>query len=57
VLWKYAGGVGTFALPSPDGRHLAMMGWTNNSNIGCWRTFEVSMSSFLPDGVGRNPSV
>jgi eukaryotic-like serine/threonine-protein kinase len=33
LLWKKDGGIGTFGIPSPDGRHLAMLGWTLNSNI------------------------
>src|SRR5271165_6383742 len=30
LLWKKDGGIGTFGIPSPDGRHLAMLGWTLN---------------------------
>jgi VCBS repeat-containing protein len=33
LLWKKDGGIGTFGIQSPDGRHLAMLGWTLNSNI------------------------
>jgi eukaryotic-like serine/threonine-protein kinase len=33
VLWEQQGGVGTFAVPSPDGRHLAIEGWSLNSNV------------------------
>jgi serine/threonine protein kinase len=33
VLWKHEGGLFTFATPSPNGRHLAMLGWSMNSNI------------------------
>ena len=33
LLWKQDGGLGTYAIPSPDGRHLALLGWTLNSNI------------------------
>lgn len=32
-LWKQDGGLGTYGIPSPDGRHLALLGWTLNSNI------------------------
>jgi len=32
-LWKKDGGLGTYGIPSPDGRHLALLGWTLNSNI------------------------
>lgn len=39
VLWKQEGGVGTSAIPSPDGRHLAIMGWTLNSNIWMMENF------------------
>jgi hypothetical protein len=39
VLWKQEGGVGTFGIPSPDGRHLAIMGWTLNSNIWMMENF------------------
>ena len=39
VLWKQEGGVGTVAVPSPDGRHLAIMGWTLNSNIWMMENF------------------
>ena len=33
LLWKQDGGLGTYGIPSPDGRHLALLGWTLNSNI------------------------
>ena len=39
VLWRQEGGVGTFGIPSPDGRHLAIMGWTLNSNIWMMENF------------------
>jgi len=39
VLWKQEGGLGTFGIPSPDGRHLAMLGWTLNSNIWMMENF------------------
>jgi hypothetical protein len=39
VLWDQAGGAGTYGLPSPDGRHLAMLGWTVNSNIWMLENF------------------
>jgi hypothetical protein len=32
-LWEQEGGLGISALPSPDGRHLAIRGWSVNSNI------------------------
>jgi serine/threonine protein kinase len=39
VLWDQTGGAGTYGLPSPDGLHLAMMGWTANSNIWMLENF------------------
>jgi len=41
ILWEQPGEqegeqegqLDTYALPSPDGRHLAMLGWTLNSNM------------------------
>jgi serine/threonine protein kinase len=33
VLWKNDGGNWTPALPSPDGRHLAIQGWTVDGNM------------------------
>jgi hypothetical protein len=39
VLWDQAGGVGTYGLPSPDGHHLAMLGWTVNSNMWMLENF------------------
>ncbi len=39
VLWKHEGGMATFGIPSPDGRHLAMLGQTLNSNIWMMENF------------------
>ena len=39
LLWKKEGGLGTLGIPSPDGRHLAMLGWTLNSNIWMMENF------------------
>jgi hypothetical protein len=39
VLWKQEGGLFTFATPSPNGRHLAMLGWSMNSNIWMMENF------------------
>lgn len=40
VLWKNVGATGeTLAYPSPDGRHLAMQGWTSNTNIWMMENF------------------
>ena len=33
VVWENHGNNTTWAMPSPDGRHLAMLGWTQNSNM------------------------
>ncbi len=32
VLWEPKGTRSTWAVPSPDGRHVAMPGYTQNSN-------------------------
>jgi serine/threonine protein kinase/DNA-binding winged helix-turn-helix (wHTH) protein len=39
VLWKEPGGLQTWAVPSPDGRYLAIEGWTLNSNIWMMENF------------------
>jgi eukaryotic-like serine/threonine-protein kinase len=39
VLWKQEGGLVTFATPSPDGRHLAMLGWSVNANMWMMENF------------------
>jgi hypothetical protein len=39
VLWKQEGGLFTFGTPSPDGRHLAMLGWTLNNNMWMMENF------------------
>jgi Tol biopolymer transport system component len=39
VLWKQRGGQFTYARPSPDGRHLAMMDWTMSGNIWMMENF------------------
>ena len=39
ILWEHTGGVGTYAVPSPVGRHLAMIGWTLDSNIWMMENF------------------
>ena len=33
LLWEQQQGFETYAVPSPDSRHLAIMGWSLNSNI------------------------
>jgi serine/threonine protein kinase len=39
VLWEQEGGVDFDAIPSPDGRHLAIKGWTSNSNFWMMENF------------------
>ena len=39
ILWEQPGGLGTYASPSPDGRHLAMLGWTVNNNFWMMENF------------------
>ena len=39
VIWKREGGVATWGVPSPDGRHLAMPGDIQNSNIWMIQNF------------------
>jgi serine/threonine protein kinase len=39
VLWEEHGGTTTFARPSPDGRHVAMLGWSVNRNIWMMENF------------------
>jgi serine/threonine protein kinase len=39
VVWENNGNNTTWAVPSPDGRHLAMLGWTQNSNMWMMEDF------------------
>ncbi|HEV2491022.1 MAG TPA: protein kinase [Candidatus Acidoferrales bacterium] len=39
VLWQQSGGLGPYAVPSPDGRHLAIDGWTLASNFWLMENF------------------
>jgi hypothetical protein len=39
VLWQQTGGGGTYGVPSPDGRHLAMWGWTVETNMWMMENF------------------
>ena len=39
ALWEQIGGLRTWALPSPDGRHLAILGYTMDSNIWMLENF------------------
>jgi Tol biopolymer transport system component len=38
-LWEHLGGVDTYALPSPDGRHLAMRAWNVEGNLWMMENF------------------
>jgi eukaryotic-like serine/threonine-protein kinase len=39
LLWENKGGAGTYAVPSPDGRHLAMQGFTMEGNLWMMENF------------------
>jgi len=39
LLREQSGGFGTYAVPSPDGRHLAMRGWYNETNLWMMENF------------------
>jgi Tol biopolymer transport system component/DNA-binding winged helix-turn-helix (wHTH) protein len=39
LLWEDKGGLGTYAVPSPDGRHVAMQGFTEDANIWMMENF------------------
>ena len=39
VFWEERGGLGTSALPSPDGKHLAIRGWSVTSNFWMMTNF------------------
>lgn len=39
VLWEERGGLGTSALASPDGKHLAIRGWSMTSNFWTMTNF------------------
>src|SRR5208283_4574804 len=43
VLWEERGGLGTSALPSPDGKHLAIRGWSVTSNFWMMTNFSERM--------------
>lgn len=38
-LWEQKGSFATWAIASPDGRHLALSGWTTNANIWMMENF------------------
>ena len=39
VLWQQHGGNGTYGRVSPDGRHLALMGWSIDANLWMMENF------------------
>jgi Tol biopolymer transport system component len=39
LLWEHKGGIDTYGVPSPDGRHLAMRGWNVESNVWLMENF------------------
>jgi hypothetical protein len=40
VLWESSGATGeTLAIPSPDGRHLAIQNWTADGNMWMMENF------------------
>jgi eukaryotic-like serine/threonine-protein kinase len=39
VLWEHLGGIDTYAVPSPDGRHLAMRAWNVEGNLWMMENF------------------
>jgi hypothetical protein len=38
-LWEQRGSLATWAIPSPDGRQLALSGWTKNTNFWMLENF------------------
>ena len=38
-LWEHLGGIDTYAVPSPDGRHLAMRAWNVEGNLWMMENF------------------
>jgi serine/threonine protein kinase len=38
-LWEHPGGIEIYGVPSPDGRHLAMRGWSVESNVWLMENF------------------
>ena len=39
VLWEHKGGIDTYGVPSPDGRHLAMRGWVVETSLWLMENF------------------
>jgi serine/threonine protein kinase/dipeptidyl aminopeptidase/acylaminoacyl peptidase len=39
LLWEHKGGIDTYGVPSPDGRHLAMRGWVVEGNMWMMENF------------------
>ena len=38
-VWEQKGGFQTWAMPSPDGHHLAILGWAVDSNVWMVESF------------------
>ncbi len=39
LLWEHKGGIDTYGVPSPDGRHLAMRGWVVDTSLWLMENF------------------
>jgi Tol biopolymer transport system component len=39
LLWEHLGGIDTYAVPSPDGHHLAMRAWNVEGNLWMMENF------------------
>jgi eukaryotic-like serine/threonine-protein kinase len=39
LLWEHLGGIDTYAVPSPDGRHLAVRAWNLEDNLWMMENF------------------
>ena len=39
VVWSQRGGLSTIGMPSPDGRQLALTGWSLSSNVWLMENF------------------
>jgi serine/threonine protein kinase len=39
LLWEHRGGIDSYAVPSPDGRHLAMRAWNVEANLWLMENF------------------
>jgi Tol biopolymer transport system component len=62
LLWEHLGGIDTYAVPSPDGRHLAMRAWNVEGNLWMMENFgeraqiHTSRNSALPSKISAAPS-